>query len=104
MAVLKIRTYLEHRVHDHARGRSVVVEDRGILAFLFLNNNFHSVHHAHPSVAWYLLPRLFAAKRDRFLAMNDNYHFSSYGQILRRYALKRKDPVPHPTWSKHETG
>ena len=104
MAVLKLRTYLEHRVHNHARGRSVVVEDRGLLAFLFLNNNFHSVHHAHPGVAWYLLPRFFAAKRDRFLAMNDNYHFSSYRQILLKYALKRKDPVPHPTWSKHETG
>lgn len=99
MAILKIRTYLEHRVHDHPRGRSVVVEDRGLLSFLFLNNNFHSVHHAHPSVPWYALPRLFASKRDRFLAMNDGYHFGCYGEVIRKYAIKRKDPVAHPNWS-----
>ncbi|NCW62505.1 MAG: fatty acid desaturase, partial [Rhodobacteraceae bacterium] len=99
MAILKIRTYLEHRVHDHPRGRSVVVEDRGLLSFLFLNNNFHSVHHAHPSVPWYALPRLFASKRDRFLAMNDGYHFGCYGEVIRKFAIKRKDPVAHPNWS-----
>jgi fatty acid desaturase len=99
MAILKIRTFLEHRVHDHPRGRSVVVEDRGLLAFLFLNNNFHSVHHAHPSVPWYALPRLFASKRDRFLAMNDGYHFGCYGEVMRKFAINRKDPVAHPDWS-----
>ena len=99
MAILKIRTFLEHRTHDHPRGRSVVVEDRGLLSFLFLNNNFHSVHHAHPSVPWYALPRLFASKRDRFLAMNDGYHFGCYGEVMRKFAINRKDPVAHPNWS-----
>ena len=99
MAILKIRTFLEHRTHDHPRGRSVVVEDRGLLSFLFLNNNFHSVHHAPPSVPWYALPCLFASKRDRFLAMNDGYHFGGYGEVMRKFAINRKDPVAHPNWS-----
>ena len=60
---------------------------------------FHSVHHAHPSVPWYALPRLFASKRDRFLAMNDGYHFGCYGEVIRKFAIKRKDPVAHPNWS-----
>ena len=38
--ILKIRTFLEHRAHEKARARTVVIEDRGPLAFLFLNNNF----------------------------------------------------------------
>ncbi len=46
--ILKIRTFLEHRAHVKARGRTVVIEDRGVLAFLFLNNNLHVVHHMHP--------------------------------------------------------
>ena len=104
MSVLKIRTYLEHRVHDHSRARSVVVEDRGVLAFLFLNNNFHSVHHAHPGVPWYALPRLFAAKRERFLAMNDGYYFGCYGEVIRKFAIHRKDPVAHPNWSQDKSG
>ena len=39
--ILKIRTFLEHRAHEKARGRSVVVERGGVLGFLFLNNNLH---------------------------------------------------------------
>lgn len=50
VSVLKIRTFLEHQAHERARGRTVIVEDRGVLAFLFLNNNFHVVHHMHPRV------------------------------------------------------
>ncbi|MCC6304785.1 MAG: fatty acid desaturase [Rhodobacteraceae bacterium] len=97
-SILKIRTFLEHRAHERARGRSVIVEDRGPLAFLFLNNNFHAVHHAHPGVPWYRLPAFYAARRDRFLALNEGYRYPSYGAIFRRHLLAAKDPVPHPLW------
>ena len=96
--VLKLRTFLEHRAHDHARGRSVVVEDRGPLALLFLNNNYHSVHHSHPNVPWYKLPALFRANRDHFLRRNDGYYFASYAPIFRKFLLRQKDPVAHPVW------
>ncbi len=98
MSILKIRTFLEHRAHERASGRTVVVEDRGPLALLFLNNNLHVVHHMHPKVAWYRLPKLFRDNRSRYLERNDSYHYRSYGQIFRRYLLRRKDPVPHPIW------
>ncbi len=100
LAVLKIRTFLEHRAHEKLRGRTVVIEDRGLLALLFLNNNFHSVHHMHPSVAWYDLPALFRARKERFLEVNEDYYYPSYAQIFRRYLFKAKDPVPHPLWPK----
>lgn len=58
LSVLKIRTFLEHQAHERARGRTVIIEDRGLLAFLFLNNNLHVVHHMHPRVPWYRLPML----------------------------------------------
>jgi fatty acid desaturase len=94
--LLKIRTYLEHRAHDLSRGRSVIIEDRGLFALLFLNNNFHAVHHAHPQVPWYRLPALYAAQRAQFLRRNDGYVYRSYGQIFRQYFLWTKDPVVHP--------
>jgi fatty acid desaturase len=62
-ALLKIRTYLEHRAHEAFRARTVIIEDRGPLALLFLNNNLHVVHHMHPAVPWYDLPALYAAAR-----------------------------------------
>lgn len=99
LSVLKIRTFLEHQAHERALGRTVIIEDRGPLAFLFLNNNLHAVHHAYPGLAWYALPRVYAARRPEFLRRNIGYSYASYGQILREHLLRRKDPVPHPHWT-----
>ncbi|WP_299691133.1 fatty acid desaturase [uncultured Tateyamaria sp.] len=98
VSILKIRTFLEHQAHDKARGRTVIVEDRGLLAFLFLNNNFHVVHHMHPRVPWYRLPALYAAHKARYLGCNDGYRYGSYAEVFARYALTAKDPVAHPLW------
>lgn len=100
LSVLKIRTFLEHRAHEHHCARTVVVDDHGPLALLFLNNNYHVVHHMHPSVPWYELPGLYAAKSKRFLDVNDGYHYKNYAQVFRRYLFKAKDSVPHPLWRK----
>ena len=95
-ALLKIRTYLEHRAHEAPRARTVIIEDRGPLALLFLNNNLHVVHHAHPAVPWYRLPAIYAENRAHYLRRNEHYHYRSYAQIFGRYLVKAKDPVPHP--------
>jgi len=97
-SLLKVRTFLEHRAHDRASGRSVVIEERGPLALLYLNNNLHVVHHMHPKASWYRLPALYRTNRDHYLRRNDNYVYRSYGEIFRRYFLQAKDPVPHPLW------
>jgi len=103
MSVLKIRTFLEHRAHVRASGRTVIIEDRGPLAFLFLNNNLHVIHHMHPDVSWYRLWPLYRARRARFLARNDGYFYASYGAIFREFLFRRKEPVAHPLWqSPHE--
>ncbi|MCD1627826.1 MAG: fatty acid desaturase [Paracoccaceae bacterium] len=98
LSILKIRTFLEHQAHARARGRTVIIEDRGLLAFLFLNNNLHVVHHMHPKLPWYRLPALYFPNRARYLARNDGYMFASYAEVFRRYLFKAKDPVPHPLW------
>ena len=96
MSILKIRTFLEHRACERARGRTVIIEGGRVLPFLFLNNNLHAVHHCKPGVAWYRLPQLYAESRDAYLRRNEGYYFTSYAEIFRRYFLRAKDPVPHP--------
>ncbi len=98
MSVLRLRTFLEHRAHDRARARTVIIEDRGLFAFLFLNNNFHVVHHMHPKVAWYKLPAQYLANKAHYLRRNDGYVYANYGQVIRTYLTRAKDPVPHPLW------
>lgn len=102
LSILRIRTYLEHRAHEKARARTVIVEDRGLFSLLFLNNNFHVVHHMHPKVPWYRLPALYAEHRDHYLRRNDGYRYGSYAEIFRQFFFRPKDPVPHPLW-KDET-
>ena len=102
MALLKIRTFLEHRAHEAHRARTVIVEDRGPLALLYLNNNFHVVHHMHPAVAWYKLPKLYAERKAHYLRRNDGYVYRSYAQVFAQYLLRAKDPVPHPVWPVHK--
>ncbi|MGR3540977.1 MAG: fatty acid desaturase [Hasllibacter sp.] len=96
LSILKIRTFLEHRAHPLPRARSVIVEDRGPLAFLFLNNNLHALHHERPGVPWYELPALHRATRARTLARNGGYRYAGYGAVARAHLLRMKDPVTHP--------
>jgi fatty acid desaturase len=100
--LLKIRTYLEHRAHEAARARTVIIEDRGPLALLFLNNNLHVVHHMHPAVPWYRLPAMYRDNADHYRRRNDHYVYRSYAEIFRRYLFKAKDPVPHPLMAGNE--
>ena len=100
LALVKIRTFLEHRAHEKSRARTVIVEDRGPLAFLFLNNNLHVVHHMNPTAPWYRLPALYRRGKERYLASNEAYVYRSYGQIFRQYFWRAKDPVEHPLWPK----
>ncbi len=98
LGLMKIRTYLEHRAHEKHRARTAIVEDRGPLAWLFLYNNLHVVHHQHPAVPWYQLPALYERSGERYRGMNEAYVYRSYGEVFRRYLVRAKDSVPHPLW------
>lgn len=99
LSILKIRTFLEHRAHARARCRSVIIEDRGLLSFLFLKNNLHAVHHACPRLPWYQLQSYYVARRADFLQRNGGYVYRSYAQIARHFLFRTKDPVPHLLWN-----
>ena len=96
ISMLSVRTFVEHQAAMEGPHRTIINEDRGLFAFLFLNNNLHFVHHSHPTVAWYKLPELYRQNRDAFLAGNGGYFARSYGEVLRHYGLRRKEPVEHP--------
>jgi len=98
ISIIKIRTFLEHRAHTQINGRTVVIEDQGWLAFMFLNNNFHLVHHLHPKVPWYDLPQLYFDNPEDYIRRNDGYRYASYAEVFKRYFLHAKDQVPHPIW------
>jgi len=102
LALLKIRTFAEHRAHEDVQARTAVIEDRGFFAFLFLNNNFHFVHHMYPHISWYALPGLYRAEKEKFMQRNRGYIYKNYRQLFAQYFLRSKEPVPHPLWPRSE--
>ena len=96
MSLLMLRTYAEHRAHENAEARSVIVEFCPIFSLLFLNNNLHVVHHAHPRAPWYQLPGIYKNAREDWQRRNEGYVFASYLDMAKHYLFKAKEPVPHP--------
>jgi fatty acid desaturase len=94
-SVLAVRSYCEHQWAERPEARTVIVE-KSLLGWLFLNNNLHVVHHAHPALPWHALPAAYRARRAHWQAVNDGYVFRGYGAVLRRFAFRRKEPVAHP--------
>jgi fatty acid desaturase len=96
LALTLVRSFLEHQARPEVEARSALVESGPVLSLLFLNNNLHALHHAHPGVSWYRLPALYRACRTELLAANGGYRFGGYLEIARRYLLSPKEPVLHP--------
>lgn len=94
-SLISVRTYAEHQWSERPDGRTIIVE-RSPLSLLFLNNNLHLVHHKLPGLAWYRLPAAYRARRAEWLALNGGYAYRGYFALFRDFALRRKEPVPHP--------
>ena len=103
-SLISVRTFAEHQWSERPDGRTIIIE-RSPLAFLFLNNNLHLVHHKSPNVAWYRLPGLFRERREQWIAMNNGYVFPGYFALLKAFAFNAKEPVIHPALRRvSETG
>ena len=96
MSLIMVRSYIEHRAAEDAPHRTVIVEGHWFWRLLFLNNNYHAVHHARPALAWYRIPGAWEAERAEVLRGNAHYHFPGYGAVARQWLLRRREPVVHP--------
>lgn len=96
LSLIMVRSFIEHRAAEETAHRTAVVEACLFWRLLFLNNNFHAVHHNRPSLAWYKLGALWQAERDHVLARNGGYLIPGYGAVLRRWGLRQREPVVHP--------
>ncbi len=95
MALIAIRTFAEHRWHENPDGRTIIVE-KSPLAFLYLFNNLHIVHHRLPAEPWYRIPALYKEKPEYWQQVNTGYVYQNYWTLFRLYGLRIKNPVVHP--------
>lgn len=90
-----LRSFAEHRADLPGPARAATVERGGLLGLLYLNNHLHTAHHDRPDLAWYRLPAHQRQHRDRLAAQAGPAH-RSYGDIVRRFALRPHDRLVHP--------
>lgn len=96
LSILLVRTFLEHQAAEDHLERTVIIEKCCPLAFLFLYNNLHAVHHEKPGIAWYELPKFYRKNSEHFRNLNNHYVYQSYGEIFKKYFLKPKEEIAHP--------
>lgn len=88
-----IRSFAEHRAVARPEERSAMVRSRGPLAWLFLHNNLHVVHHRHPGLPWFRLPGMADRPGLASDAAAGAGLYRGYRSIFRRYLLA---PIDHP--------
>ncbi|MDQ1831821.1 fatty acid desaturase [Massilia scottii] len=95
-SLVMIRSFYEHRPAEEHKQRIVLNEAGFVFRLLFLNNNFHLVHHDFPSLPWYLLGRVYRARRDAYIARSGGFYVRGYGELMRRFGVTPVDPPVHP--------
>jgi len=95
IALTLLRSFAEHRADPDPVRRTAIVEAAPPLALMFLNNNLHVVHHAHPGAAWYRLPELYRHQRGTYTAAGAPY--CGYRDVISQHFLRPRQPVVHPS-------
>jgi fatty acid desaturase len=96
LSIAMIRSYYEHRPHARPEQRTVLNEAGWPWRWLFLNLNFHLVHHDLPALAWYDLPKAYFARREQWQARSGGFVVQGYGQLWRQHGFKPIDSPQHP--------
>ena len=92
-SVILLRSYYEHRVASEPNHRSIIMKASLPMRMVFLNNNYHAIHHEHPGMSWYHLDKEYNSKGDYYEKKNGGFVEQGYLKWLVKYAFK---PVAHP--------
>jgi fatty acid desaturase len=96
LSLAMVRSYYEHRAADNCKHRIVINEASLPMRLLYLNNNYHLVHHDMPGLPWYLLPDVYRVNREDYLARCDDFLVPGYGELVRRFGFTAVDQPVHP--------
>jgi len=96
LSLTLLRSFTEHRPVDALDQRTIIIEGSLLTRLLFLNNNYHQVHHFDPGLVWYRIADRYRQNRDRVIRENGGFYFSSYFDLCRNYLFRIKDSPVYP--------
>ena len=92
LSMLMLRSYSEHLPEENIEHRSAIIKTNWFMQLLYLNNNYHRVHHDYPEAAWYRLPELYRCEYQH----HTNHVYNGYSELFKRYGFKQRYTVAHP--------
>ncbi len=92
ISLLMLRAFSEHLPEEDIDSRSAIIKSNWFMQLLYLNNNYHRVHHDHPELAWYRLPEMYRA---RYKEQTDHV-YEGYIDLFKRYGFRKRFNVEHP--------
>ncbi|MBV8048440.1 MAG: fatty acid desaturase [Paludibacterium sp.] len=96
LSLTMVRSLLEHRHADAVPARSVLNEAAWPWRLLFLNLNYHLVHHDLPGVPWFGLARVYFDRRADYRRRNQDFCLTGYGDLLWRHVRRPVLDARHP--------
>jgi hypothetical protein len=75
--------------------RTVINEAGWCWRLLFLNNNYHLVHHDLPHVPWFALRQVYVTSRQQYIKRSGHFLVKGYSEWLRLYVFA---PVTPPVY------
>ncbi|KWC60169.1 aminotransferase [Burkholderia ubonensis] len=96
-SIAMIRSLYEHRAARNPKARIAINEAGFAMRLLYLNNNYHLVHHDLPKLPWYDLPRAYRMRRDAYADKCGGFVIrGGYRALLTRHAWRPTDAPVHP--------
>lgn len=96
LSLTMVRSLFEHRAVPSEPARSVINEAAWPWRLLFLNLNYHLVHHLHPGLPWFHLRQAYMARREDYLEWSDGFVEHGYLALLWRHRSKPVIADVHP--------
>ncbi|CAG4888369.1 fatty acid desaturase [Paraburkholderia saeva] len=96
LSIGSVRSFHEHRTSGTGEHRSVINEAAFFWRLLYLNNNYHAVHHDLPHVPWFALRSVYLARRADYHERNGGFVVQGYREWLGRHAIQPVAHVVHP--------
>lgn len=96
LGLAMVRSLYEHRAASEPKARIAINEAGIVMRLLYLNNNYHLVHHDLPGLPWFHLPLAYRLRRDDYQSKCGGFVVDGYVALLRRYAWRATDAPAHP--------
>lgn len=94
-SMISLRSFFEHRAMEVVDHRIVVVDGCRFFNLLYLNNNFHAVHHRYPWLPWYKVESVYRLEGGGVLERNGAFHVAGYSGWLKFLLRPVASPI-HP--------